>query len=878
MIRRLRWRPAVRRSTVLTVLLLVLGSLAVPAPQAARGQILADDGTGASSAVTVRGKNLFPEDFSNLEITVSQTRDLVNQAVVVTWTGGTPTPRNRPLGVDFLQIMQCYGDPFAADDKDGLKFRETCQFGSKLDTPVMPFEINAAAAANANSREIRFDAPGYPAADEGEQLPADARMVPFRPVSCPVGATACDPSRTPDGSASSPFPNIKDPQTGADREAYTEEVLAPYYGRAMTNEYPFALTAEDGTGRISFEVQNSSLAPDLGCGEPYRDATGVEQKSRPCWLVVVPRGHHHSYTGEDVSLTGSPQGSPLIPSLWRHRIVVPLEFEPAAGSCPLDRAERLTAGTELAAEAASSWRPALCAESAGGVSVSYSPIGDFQAAREILSPSPNAPGLIYSSDPVPTTASDPPLVHAPVMLSGLVLAMNIDVNLEDGPLPPEVARLRGTALSDLKLTPRLVAKLLTQSYQRDVPGNGGKALAKNYRSIKEDPEFLDLNPVFRSWDRRVSVTINGLMAPNGSSVAARALWTWILSDRAAANWLGGMPDGEMVVNPAYIPLFKGEVPDYFPQADRSCFQQVHQGETYELCSSELRPRTGGFGRGAAQTLRGDTGAYAQFLNVNVTPPKFEKLPREQPGFRFTMSVTDSASAARYGLFTAQLCKAEKGAGNTYVATDCRGATKEAISAAAGTAVPSAVQGVSVIDPARAWSAAGAYPLSLLTYAVADTTDPVDARRDYAKLLRYAVGEGQRPGVTRGLLPEGYVPLPTAMREQTSAAAKRLEEAVAPTAIPTPSDNSVTPPPAPALPSAVPAPASVPSAGAVPSPGAQAPSPQPTPKQASQLTQGSPPGGIRWVLLGVLVVGLVGGVAGPILRRFGTRYLPTNVAE
>ncbi|MET7949689.1 hypothetical protein [Micromonospora sp. NPDC005324] len=864
-----------RRWLAASTLLLVVGVLAPVPPTATPAH--ADDTGG--SAVTVAGVKMDGgEDFSDLRVTVNQTDALVNQAVVVTWDGGTPTPRNRPLGVDFLQVMQCYGDPHAKNDPDGLAFRETCQFGAKLDTPVMPFEVNAAAAANANSRELRVDSPGYPVKHPKETLPEDAKMVPFRPVSCAVGASSCERPRTPDGSTAHPFPVIADPQTGAQREAYADEVLSGYFNKSVTNEYPYALTAANRTGRISFEVQNSSLAPDLGCGDPYTDAQGVAQPSRPCWLVIVPRGHHHPYTGEDVSSTDAPQGSPLIVPNWQYRMVVPLKFEPVAGYCPSDRAERLTAGTELVAEAAVAWRPALCA-AAGGPSISYSPIGDDEAARQLLSTSPNAPGLIYSSDPVPTTASDPPVVHAPVTLSGVVIALNIDVNLDDKPLPPKVAELRGTALSDLKLTPRLVAKLLTQSYKRDVPGGGGPALAKNYDSVKQDPEFIGLNPLFADWDRRASVTLNGLMAPNGSSVAARTLWQWILSDRSAKEWLGGAKDGEMVVNPAYRSLF-GTAPDYFPKADRSCYEERVGGETYQLCSQELRPYTGGFGRGAAQTLRGDTGAYAQALNQNVTPPRFEKLPREQPGFRFTMSVTDSASAARYGLFTAKLCKAVQGADDSYTAADCRGATGEAISAAARTAGPSQVSGVSVIDPARAWSTTGAYPLSLLTYAVADRSEAATMRRDYAALLRHAADQGQRPGVARGMLPEGYVPLPTALRQQTAAVAALLE-----VDLPSPSPSSSAGQPAsvptraPAVPTpGVPLPGAVPSAGAPPSPGGRAASPQPSVIQAGNATPGTPVGAIRYVLVVLFAIGLVGGVAGPVLRRIGSRNVPTGGAE
>ncbi|WP_433530883.1 hypothetical protein ACQPYA_01740 [Micromonospora sp. CA-263727] len=908
---RSRTRAATRRALSVTVLALLLGILATLQPAAVGSRIGADparaEQAAGGSAVTVKGRNLGPDevipgtapaDFSSFEVTVSQTKDLANQAVVVTWKGATPTPRLRQLGVDYLQLMQCWGDPNAADDPLGLRFRETCQFGTKLATPVMPNQnVGDLTSINAGSREIEgLGIAGYPERDPGETLPEGARSVPFWPVSCQPVSGSCEQPRTADGSPGNPFPMIKDPRRPDEREAYSEETLAQYFSPAVTNEYPYALTAGDGTGRIAFEVQNAMRAPDLGCGAPYLDSAGREQPSRPCSLVIVPRGHLHPYTSEDVSVSGGVHGSPLTPALWQHRIVVPLEFEPIGNVCPLDRPERITAGTELAAEAATSWRPALCT-AAGGASVSYSPVGDFEAARQLLAPYETAPGLVYSAEPVSTTDTDPAVVHAPATLSGVVIAINIDVNLGVDRRDAETEKLRGLGLHDLKLTPRLVAKLLTQSYRRDVPGGAGPE--KNPGSIRNDPEFLDLNPVFRSWEDRPSATLQGLMMPNGSSVAARTLWQWVLADPDAAAWLKGTeekpaPDEHgMVVNPAYAEALRSGAPDYFPKAESHCVVEPWEREDRtgeaNLCTLDYRPYTQGLGKGAEQTLRADIGGRASPLDLINVPlsgvPEFTKVPRDQVGTRFAMSVTDSASAARYGLFTAQLCRATyQAATGRYAASDCRGASTEGMQAAAEVAVPSEVRDVPVIDPGKAWSTSGAYPLSILTYAVADLTDPADARRDYAILLRYIAGAGQQSGFARGQLPEGYVPLSEALRARTRAAADQLERA-RPSATPTPgatappAAGNSPPPGAPvATTGAALPPAGVPSPGAVPSPANTAPSPQAPTDLAVRASQGSPLGNIRYLLVGILAVGLIGGVAGPILRRYGVRYLSVESDE
>ena len=59
------------------------------------------------SQVTVNGRGAF----ANMAFTVNQTRKLGNQAISITWTGGTPTIKgpNR-FGEHFVQMMQCWGD------------------------------------------------------------------------------------------------------------------------------------------------------------------------------------------------------------------------------------------------------------------------------------------------------------------------------------------------------------------------------------------------------------------------------------------------------------------------------------------------------------------------------------------------------------------------------------------------------------------------------------------------------------------------------------------------------------------------------------------------------------------------------------------------
>lgn len=65
-------------------------------------------------------------------------------------------------------------------------------------------------------------------------------------------------------------------------------------------------------------------------------------------------------------------------------------------------------------------------------------------------------------------------------------------------------------------------------------------------------------------------------------------------------------------------------------------------------------------------------------------------------------------------------------------------------------------------------------MTVVTYAAASTGLPADARKDYARVLRYAAGPGQKQGTAPGELPLGYAPMPAKLKAQAAAAADRLE--------------------------------------------------------------------------------------------------------
>ncbi|MFF3464825.1 hypothetical protein ACWCQN_05705 [Streptomyces sp. NPDC001984] len=711
MIAALRRFVTTSAAVALALLAMIGTAVLVSAPRPA-------EAASANSAVTVSGQG----PYANLKVTVSQTRDLVNQVLKVTWKGAAPTISDTTYAANYLQIMQCWGDGKSGPDP------EQCQFGGS--SALGAGTGSQAAGAYTNTRQLN-----YGSLEDGEQ-----KLPP--------------PTKT--GNSYVPFHSV------------TNDVSQPgnwndFYDVNTTNEVPYARTGPDGTGEVYFEAQTGIEAPGLGCGE-VPDGTSGATSGRKCWLVVVPRGETEvdgsSYTEQ---ASGMLQSSPLSASNWKQRLVVPLSFEPMGNFCPLGADERSTLGNEMAAEAVIRWQPALC-QSKSKTIYSYAQITDDTARAKLVS---GTPGMVFlgrpaTGDQVP---ADQRPVYAPVALSGLTFGFFIES--QAGFSAPDSVRARdGARLTSLDLTPRLVAKLLTESYQ-DGNSRFAKSTEGNPFNLARDPEFLKYNPGYQDLD--FGGALGDVIVPEALSDSAWQLWKWVDSDPAAREFLDGTPDNEgrygdpgfagMKVNPNYKNMSLPR--EEFPKSDPFC-QQFADHPDNPLCIQDKHPYANDLHTAARSAARGDTLARTTW-DATTQPPAYKKNPPQVAGKRAVLALTDTATAARYGLVTARL----QNAAGRFVAP---GTT----SLLAGQAAmkPSGVAGVEEPDPAT--KSAGAYPLSMLTYA-ATVPEKLTKQEghDYAALLRYAVGDGQRPGVAAGTLPEGYAALPASVRAETRAAADAI---------------------------------------------------------------------------------------------------------
>ena len=793
---RLRRKVALSRIAFATMAAVGFGGLVAVAPTT---PVASASATSAPTPITVTwdGDTSSARDFQpqrdpnsphynemrNISVTVNQTEDLIDQAVRVNISGfaGTRSAASESVlnGANFIQAMQCYGDdPNAAD------FVETCQWGGR----IPPIIGNAVYFDNTFRVSQKDYTPSPPTGFDNPFVTASGTRV----------------------SAKATLVN-----------GNTFNPILSFFSPSTTNEVPLARIGATGSGYFDFETQSSSQAPHLGCGTPSQ---------LRCWLVIVPRGTKFggANNGADASecsdLTnrfGEPYrygqtatiqgGSPVNPKCdyFTNRIVVPLDFAPTAVTCPSDSPEFRVSGSQFMISAMSSWQPSLCQNAGSTFNFATNPDGIARA--QLLETGAGSPGLIYSGYPVSSgelqTVDERTLLaktafeYVPVAVSSVVVAFN--------------AEFVNGRQESLVITPRLLAKLLTQSYSFTIPQTTAapgqsiahlSATARSYSYWSNDPDFQQANSTnWQAFEQQTpSIVLPGPAAADG----IKQVWRWILADRDAVAFLNGEQDPwGMTVNPYYLPKTAtnvipwyydanlnylptpttrevGQVNidggplqisttalDTFPKDDGSLLPfELGQGVgTSRYDSIQFAPYAIDYLAAAVQTFRGDPNSRTRWdanrINDAGSFGAWVSIGVQDAGARFMLSVTDSANAARYGLTTALLTPA-----NT---TEPVPSTPQTMSAALTSLTPSSLDTVLQVDPAKVTG--DAYPLTMVTYAGVNLTkSTVASRTTMSRMLQQVTTTGQVPGTALGSLPVGYVPLTTDLAAQAAAATSRIQ--------------------------------------------------------------------------------------------------------
>ncbi|MFD2797072.1 hypothetical protein ACFS27_26175 [Promicromonospora vindobonensis] len=710
----------------------------------------------------------FWDDFKDLQVTVSQTKGLTDQGITLTASGMAQSMRESflPGSQNFLQVMQCWGDPDASD------FASTCQWGA-----LSGFETAKSTDAATSGA---FGGGGFADAtlNRGE---GDGR-VPFRTVTG----------------------QVQEPETitlpGESGSTVTTQGLDRYFSASTTNELVRVPFGSDRTATATFVAQSAAAQPYLGCGNPE------SQAGERCWLVIVPRGSHSTNLpgaercapreGAGHGEAGYNLSSPIASACgaWSNRIVVPLDFSNPFVSCPAGTSERRIVGSELLADAMSSWQPVLCNGDDGSTFSLTTNAGDLVRSQLLT----GAAGLAVVAEPLtestianadPALLEDADLGYGPVANS----AVTIGFLLEERD---------GRTARDLKLTPRLVAKLLTQSYTADRAGEipGVKALS----DITADEEWkalgnpTDLNPQ----------VVNGawvVVGPQGDD-AFRSLWEYVLADADAVAFLKGSPDPwGTTVNPYYLPPKHSEALgggadllsspiDTFPRQDQTIYPvnpddpelpvQLPNYQKQVLDSTAMFPYSTTLTANAERIARADsryTRAWDPQKLVGVASigafvPADPALPGRIGG-RLVFGPTSAPAAEQYGLTTASLAQPlSSSTKKQTVATAREFVPYDDDSVAAGIAAHTTDTGTGLGTVDLSELPDGAYPLAATLYAAANLNAVglnLEARQEYAHFVTYAATDGNVRTGDRGGLPEGYVPLTAEQQDAALELAERL---------------------------------------------------------------------------------------------------------
>jgi len=844
-------------------------------------------------------------DFQHLQVTVSQTQELAHQGITISWSGALPTQRaaggaNGPIGGNYLQVMECYGDSSSGPSPQDCEYGTQSQLGSE----------NGPQSTDSRQGDLcEIDpATGQPF------LPSTAS-----PPSSQSGDSAlwgCDSEEPVQGASAPDTDNADFPQEyaipfvpadgcgtppAAGCPAYGVTNTNAFFNQFNTNEVEGAITGSSGTGQLQFETLTGIEAPGLGCGllDP---STG---QPRNCWLVIVPRGTYEP-NGFQISPNNTGVGqllvsSPLSASNWAMRIQVHLGYAAVQGSCPIGTKETETVGTQLVARAMQSWQLALNQTANCHTIFGYSATTEAESTLQLDNPSASGVGLAFTTIPIGSEAARddtppppnplPPIVYAPVAVTAVGFGFNIN-------------NTNGLYTTPVNLSPELVAKALTQVYQSDIPDyfpNATSAVGianpvnefgpawlqqNNLLNISDDEQFKRLNPDPNGgsenaiWNNATTAPLAPMLTEDHSA-ANQQIWKWIQGDPGASDWLNkgtkDVPNGDALApDPDYEALQLGTAPaiDSFPRAYGACLNEGPdtpptgaQTKDVSRCSLDLLPYVSNYDQAAGNILNGTDPVFTTWDSQATAPDGssgwWVVAPPQPLGARWIWGISGTSDLAAFGLIDARLCN-DPG-------TSCVGPSSASLTAAVDSAKPDSA-GLLQVNPAS--PGAGGYPLTQVVYAAVPTTgQSASALTDYANLIAYAAGAGQAPGAASGNLPPGFLPLPSSLKSQAMAVVKQLQADAKGSSSPSPAGsgtsntsgsgtgpgggtgtNSLTPSGGGSLSSATP------TAG----PGITPPRAQ----LAAAKTERQPVGAVRWLLLAVVIAGAACAVSGMVLRSDG----------
>ena len=558
----------------------------------------------------------------------------------------------------------------------------------------------------------------------------------------------------------------------------TDCYWAANFGQAYTpgkygpSNDTWATSSATGTGYADIQIETFQQNQQLNCSSTH-----------DCSLLILPieggfvgdppsikpdcAQHRWDATG-DPALGGLPgyatgQKTLVAPFLfygdacsWPDRIVVPLHFAPVPKNCGFSNPAFSVAGSPLMVRAMTSWQSGLCNGSHSDPIAYDGTVGEPEARSIFLAGGDD--NVALTTDP----ASGPgkhPFTYAPVGITAASVAYWVDNDKT------------GLPYTNLKLTPLLLTKMLTQSYEygQAPPGYActpaelqhppttapgcDPGVLHDPQNVLSDPEFRQLNPGLHLNEVQ-SATVGVPTVQQGQSDMTWEVTRWIAANQASSSFLTGQVDqwGEHV-NTFYLNL-QYPTQQFISQDNRGPvaydYTPVSPPSRVATYMADNQPSGNYWVDGPC------IGSHADNCPQSFTA--------EMPGQRQLFAVLDNADAQSFLMPT---MKIENGAGD-YV-----GPTKTAMAAAVKSMTSSGGGGITQ-EYNEASKNAAAYPLTMVVYAMVPTGGLSHAKAGkIAQWLDYVAGPGQRQGMLPGQLPPGYLPLTAKMRAQTRKAAYQV---------------------------------------------------------------------------------------------------------
>jgi hypothetical protein len=757
-----------------------------------------------------------PLDQRKVTVQVDKTRQLRGrERVHITWSNAHPTSGRAlfPFGAQGLDqenpvvILQCRGRE--GDAKNPLR-PETCWTSTQqqrsevnIDSkPLMRWRMDA--YASAEDRTATFGGVDASVA-KAKCLKSDSQDS-FLVLDNPDYASHLTPFLAQNGTVYPACDGLRMPPEASPEAAFPAAEQA-------------AFTDKNGRGDAFFEVRSNIENESLGCSDKVAcsivviPVLGISCAPKETAVDFIPERHSSALftscrdTQNKQEVGGTYDGGDLnrwvsgqywwTPSNWNNRFTIPITFAPPPNVCELldDRAPVGFYGSELMSQAGLQWAPAYCLNKTRFKFQANKMPDD--AAFDLLG-SGGADAAFVARE---RTSSDP-VGYAPTAITGFAVGYVAD-------RPNNLGEL-----TRLKLTPRLLAKLLTTSYsafpdKRDRrPG-----LINNPMGINLDPEFQALNPDATAKDIQAAAAVMSI------SVSSDVMWRltdYLNRDPEARAFLNGNPDPwGMLVNPAYkgiaLPVADWPLNDTWRVTrGEKCVTENTTPLSTQLAAPVTSLRTIAEALIDAAPLMQTKAAEVLVETNGVTSwiCKYSRPDRLGLGQRMMLGIVDLGDADRFGLRTAALQtsatnsgqKFNSDAGRTFAAPDQAG-LRNALAAytPAGKSVPFAFDPKKIADKA--------YPGTMVVYTAAKLTGlDLTKAKNVASFIRIATTEGQAAGRNNGQLPGGYLPLTktgstAALWRQAQTVADLIEEqkAVA-TPTPTPSEtpdgtDTATPDPA-----------------------------------------------------------------------------------